>query len=134
MRAKRSKPLTLVLDYRVPSLNRVLKRHWAIVHREKRRVLLALGSAIARALCDRSTPTTWLARLNTAQTRLCAAVCFMGIRQSRSRSSGRRKRSLTLMRKSSLSQFQAAQTSQLKSEQRQPMKAPHNAETKERDK
>src|SRR6516164_4748118 len=127
MRARSSNALTLVLDYRPPSLNRLLQKHWSIAHREKRRAIRALSSAISRALCDLSTPTTWRARLNTSLMRLSDAASWMGIRQKRSRSRGRKKRSLTTTRKRSSSQFRVLKETEVGA--RQPTKAPQNQKT-----
>lgn len=40
-------PLTLWLDYKVPSLNRILGQHWTHLHREKHVAELALKKSLA---------------------------------------------------------------------------------------
>lgn len=44
--AGRLYPLTLWLDYRVPSWNRMVSQHWTRLHREKLEAKAAVGTAI----------------------------------------------------------------------------------------
>jgi hypothetical protein len=73
---KTSMKLTLVLDYRTPTLNLTKRQHWTAQYREKKKAWAALRAALSSAESDPSTPIMLQDRLRTASMVFAAADLF----------------------------------------------------------
>jgi hypothetical protein len=101
-KAVSTQTLTLVLDYRLPSLNVTRRRHWSQWQTEKKRAWAALHCALQAAVSDPLTPTIWVDRLKMSLTAFGGAAAFMGIARGKSSyKSGKKKSPPTILNKPS---------------------------------